>query len=958
MKIDPNIIESIKRLHLPTLIQEHGIQLHKNGGWFNRNGRSYKINCPFHEDKNPSCHINEKHGKWIWHCFGCNEGGNVFDFLQKINRTDFRGVYEKYAPRVGAVSAEPAVHPDLPVPPSKPLELPTEPLDVPAPETALPLTQPLLEKVINHYHETLINDKRGLEYLTHRGLADADAIKTFKIGFANGNLNRLIPRYNNHETNRALKEAGILNEKLTERYYNSITIPIYDQNNAIVGLYGRKIYNPANPSIPVHLYMPGQHKGVFNWQAVKAHKEIILTECIIDALSLYVMGIKNVVPLYGVHGLTDEHKRLFTDNRTQNICLCFDNDKAGTQARQRIKQDLEPLGITIKNIYITAKHKDINDALRAGDITKEKIQNEINRNSIEIHGRSHATLLASAVGNSLSKEQQTNSRPPSDEKTSGKNTPWPKVDQEEDAIFISFPERQYRIKGLNTKNLESMRVNVRVTQRDADGIRRGDGAENHHLDIFDLYSAKSRAIFNSHTRKIISLGRPPGTMSSDIEGDIAKELNQIIEELEQIQAQTTDQRPQAADQKPTMTDEEKTEALETLKHPALMQIILKDIDQIGYVGEDHNKKIGYLIATSRKQDDPLSCSILSQSAAGKSVLADTIEKFIPPEDVLVLSRTTKNAFYYMAKDGLKNKLVIMEERIGGEEADYSIRTLQSKKKLIQAVPVKDEKTGQIKTQIFTVEGPLAYIETTTQIRIHDENATRCFEINLDETKEQTQRIHKRQKQSKTAEALENDTQTQHIIHLHHNMQRLLEPVKVVIPYALLIDFPDHWLRTRRDNLRFLNLISSAAFLHQHQRQHKTTKDGAQYIEAALQDYETAYILARDIMGEGYNDLKKSQRDLLKTIEQINEHHHGVTRRQIREHTGLSDTRLRELLYNLVSLEYLNCLEGKQGKSYRYQLTGRAQDTDRQLIGLTSPERLNQKLTEQNPQKPDDNLAKV
>jgi hypothetical protein len=53
--------------------------------------------------------------------------------------------------------------------------------------------------------------------------------------------------------------------------------------------------------------------------------------------------------------------------------------------------------------------------------------------------------------------------------------------------------------------------------------------------------------------------------------------------------------------------------------------------------------------------------------------------------------------------------------------------------------------------------------------------------------------------------------------MHQNAQRLLDPVAVVIPYATLLTFPTSWLRTRRDNLRLLNLIEAVVFLHQFQR---------------------------------------------------------------------------------------------------------------------------------------------
>ena len=85
--------------------------------------------------------------------------------------------------------------------------------------------------------------------------------------------------------------------------------------------------------------------------------------------------------------------------------------------------------------------------------------------------------------------------------------------------------------------------------------------------------------------------------------------------------------------------------------------------------------------------------------------------------------------------------------------------------------------------------------------------------------------------------------------VHQNAQRLLEPLPVVIPYAELLTFPSSWLRTRRDNLRLLNLIEAVAFLHQHQRPHETLgESGVEYIEATVEDYAIAYSLAVERAG--------------------------------------------------------------------------------------------------------------
>jgi DNA primase catalytic core len=872
MKIEYSELEAIKQVNLPEIIKDYGITLKET------HRESFQCLCPFHDDKNPSLHISRKNDKWIWNCFGCHTSGNVLDFVIKYEKLSFAEAYKKLtvqSPRFKVQSEG---------------------------ETAKEETKPvmgfnrqeLLKRVTDFYHQTFLEDKRGIEYLAKRGIRSEEVYRSFKIGYANGSLRGTLPANEDNEIIRILKETGILNQKGNEHFYNCVVFPIYDENDCIAGIYGRNILNFN----PLHLYLPGPHKGVWNYQSLKLSREIVLTESIIDALSCYVLGAKNVVPLYGVNGLTEDHIHLFREHRTEKVSLCFDNDEPGAAARERIKEKLIPLGIEVADIVLPAEYKDINEMLQKG-------RTDFSFKAIKAAGAA------------------------ADNKPSGgvdccEN---PKVEKKDDAIYVSFNQRSYRIRGLGTKNLERMRVNIKVQ----------DG-EQYHLDTLDLYSSKSRAIFTGQCRK----------MMKATEDDLSRELNRIVTELENIQAESLDIKGPVEAKK--MSAEEEREAMEQLKSPGLLEDILNDVEKIGYVGEDANKAIGYLVAISRKLEDPLSCVIISQSSAGKSALAEVVEKLVPAEECLMYSRITPQALYYMDKDALKRKLLMIEESTGAEAADYSIRTLQSKKKLTQAVPIKDPNTGRIRTVSFEVEGPVAYIETTTRPRINQENATRCFELYLDESREQTRRIQEAQKASKTLGGLSKNIEREQIIKKHQNMQRCLRQVRVVNPFAHLLEFPSEWLRTRRDNLRFLNLIEVITFLYQHQREVKRTEGGPassagrlEYIESNMADYKTAYLLAREVLGESFTELKKPQRELLGQIENLLDKKEETTRREIREHTGLPDHRLRDLLAELVSLEYLGIVEGKQGKSYHYKLAERGISGAKIFVGLTSPEDLAQRI---------------
>ena len=129
------------------------------------------------------------------------------------------------------------------------------------------------------------------------------------------------------------------------------------------------------------------------------------------------------------------------------------------------------------------------------------------------------------------------------------------------------------------------------------------------------------------------------------------------------------------------------------------------MEELGYVGEENAKLLAYLIGVSRKLPKPLSGIIISQSGCGKSSLTEIIEQLTPPEDVMLFTRITAQALIYMVDNLLKGKVIIVEERVGAEAAEYSIRVLQSRHKLTQAVPLKDPLTGQNHHQDFHCGGP-------------------------------------------------------------------------------------------------------------------------------------------------------------------------------------------------------------------------------------------------------------
>jgi hypothetical protein len=395
-----------------------------------------------------------------------------------------------------------------------------------------------------------------------------------------------------------------------------------------------------------------------------------------------------------------------------------------------------------------------------------------------------------------------------------------------------------------------------------------------------------------------------------------------------------------------MTPAERAEALEFLQAPDLVARIWQDMEALGSVGEEKGKLLVYLIGLSRKLPQPLSGIIKSQSGVGKSAMTKLVEQLSPPEEVREYSRLSAQALYWMPRDYLKHKVLIIEERVGAEQADYSIRTLQSRQRLSQAVTLKDPLTGKLSTHFFEVEGPIAYLETTTNSQLNYENSTRCFEVHLDESEEQTRRIQECQRRRREPQVRDHHRVEEAIRRRHHHAQRLLEPVRVFLPYARFLNFPTRWLRTRRDNERFLSLIEVVAFLHQHQRRRGQTEEGTPFIEATLDDYRLAFELAQDVLLVTLHELTREGQELLDAVRawterQDPENPRAVvfTRKDLRHWTHQHEHRIRAAMAELVEMDYVVVVAGQNGKPYQYRLVDGGGERTSPLTGLTTPDDL-------------------
>jgi energy-coupling factor transporter ATP-binding protein EcfA2 len=318
-----------------------------------------------------------------------------------------------------------------------------------------------------------------------------------------------------------------------------------------------------------------------------------------------------------------------------------------------------------------------------------------------------------------------------------------------------------------------------------------------------------------------------------------------------------------------ITEAEKEEATKYLKSPDVISKIRDDITKVGIIGENINKVALYLIMLTRKFEAPIHAVLFGFSAAGKSHLVNTVGELVPPEDRFILTSGSSRSLDYLSTDDIKEKVFIVQEIHGLKEIEENIRVMQSEGKLTRICPVYNYKTRRKETVKHEVICQASIITTTTMGGVHPENSTRIFEIHLDESEEQTKRVIELKKDKVAFLEEQEKDEIKHTKRLHHNIQRLLEKVEVVIPFSKHIDFPSSSIQNRRDIERFLNLIKAVAFLRQYQKE-KKGKGEVKFIEADIEDYKIAYELAYEMLKSSFSSLTEDERKVLRVIVSLRE----------------------------------------------------------------------------------------
>lgn len=331
-----DIIEDIKsRLDIVSYISSY-VQLKKTG-------RNFKGVCPFHSEKTPSFIVSPE--KQIWHCFGCNKGGDIFAFVRETDGVGFAEALQVLADKAG-----------LKVEKLSKFEK-QEKSEKDDYYHAHELACEFFEKQL---HDTKDGEK-VLKYLKSRGLKD-ETIKEFRIGFAPDEYELLYP----YLLKKGIKKEiivrsgfasvkGIGDDKIFDKYRARLMMPIFDYMGRICGFGGRTL---KEEQMPKYLNSPdniiySKSRLLYGLshakKYIKENDNVVLVEGYFDVILPYQAGVKNIVATSGT-ALTQDQVRIIK-RLTSNVTTCFDTDSAGFEATKRAYFMLQAEDMNVKTVW-------------------------------------------------------------------------------------------------------------------------------------------------------------------------------------------------------------------------------------------------------------------------------------------------------------------------------------------------------------------------------------------------------------------------------------------------------------------------------------------------------------------------------------------------------------------------------------------------------------------------------
>lgn len=346
MAIPKDIIDRIRQLSDIVEVVGQVVSL-------SRSGSHYAGLCPFHKERTPSFKVFPESQNF--HCFGCGEGGSVFDFLMKTEGLSFPEAVRVLADRAG-------------------VEVPDARRDPDRDRETAEIGE-TLELAARFYVAQLGSGpgRAAREYLAGRGLA-ASAIERFRIGYAPDAWDGLLTALTRHRDGAALERAGLAIRRRSgdghyDRFRDRLVFPIVSPSGRVIGFGGRALGDTE----PKYLNSPETrvyHKSRVLYglrearHAIRRERHVLVVEGYMDVIALNQAGVENAVATCGT-SLTAEHASMLA-RYAPEVVILFDGDAAGVRAALKAFETVLPTGVLVRTVTLP-EGADPDDLVRGGD---------------------------------------------------------------------------------------------------------------------------------------------------------------------------------------------------------------------------------------------------------------------------------------------------------------------------------------------------------------------------------------------------------------------------------------------------------------------------------------------------------------------------------------------------------------------------------------------------------------
>ena len=862
--------------------------------------KNSRINCPFHPDKTPSMQVYPKTNTVYCFSSNCKTHGKSLDVIDFIMYKQEITKHEAILKAVEMLGGETKTqNPVTIMGEAKQVKSKTLSSEASAKEDLVTerSRSEILTKIFSYFRNGFImrKDNKSRIYLESRKL---EITKLQNLGITIGYNSAQYHhngKLNNQDTQSAI-QAGLMKPSAQgNKEYTTYTIwashcaifPLKDEKGEITGMYARSTSPSNKPKAGKHFYLKNS-KGLF-YRPKQDVKKLIITESIIDFLSIYqideIRKDYDFLPIYGTNRLTQEHTEAVSQlQNLEEIIFFFDGDQAGEKAAQKYSAVLhEELGyrsgsypqISITKVE-TPDNEDINSLLLGHET------------EIFSHLLDNRKLLFSSEKSIKNKESSKPITTLSHQQINALESSNP------NNLKYQTKTAVYQIKGFKVQQLDSLKITLQVS------------SENRDLRTkLDLYEYKQL----ENTIKLIT--EKLGLQAEETE----KDFYQLTNLLEEYQEQQQDKTKKKDAVKVHIPQETQAKCINFLKTNNLIKSINKLVGKSGIIGEEENRILLFIIASSYKMPDTLHALIQGSSGSGKTQLLKIISELMPDEDTKRYTRVTDNSFYNQDEYFFVNKLVCFEDMDGlKEDAQLAVRELQSNEILRTSTSIKD-KNGSITGGERIVRGPIASLSCTTKGELYEDNISRSFLIAVDESKEQTLRIINYQNDK--AAGITNKEEQQKIKNFLQNCIRLLQPYNVINPFANKIKLPQEAHKIRRLNELYQSFVRQITLINQYNRK----RDRQGRLITDKEDLQTACDILFESIVLKVDELDGSLRQFFERLKSFVEKKgkdHEFNRFEIREAIRLGKSQQHYYINRLVELEYIQ-QKGFANRGYKYKI---------------------------------------